>query len=210
MTPTSDAAAPSATTDGSATLHADALAVLSSWVAGDDAQRALRDSYVEFLGVHPDAMWRECVEGHLTGSTLVLSHDRSHVLLTLHSKVKLWLQMGGHCEPGDTSMRAAAAREALEESGITGLVLSDVPARLDRHRVGCHGGSWDPTVAPQPFGTPGLCWQLDVQYVATAAPGAVETISDESLDLRWWPVDALPADTDAALRALVATALDTP
>ena len=91
-------------------------------------------------------------------------------------------------------MRAAAAREALEESGISGLALSDIPVRLDRHHVGCHGGSW----------------HLDVQYVATAAPGAVEVISDESLDLRWWPVDALPPDTDDALRALVAAALALP
>ena len=189
MTPTSDptARAPEA-------LHADARAVLTAWSPGDVAQGDLRDSYVGFLDVHPDAMWRECVEGHLTGSVLVLSHDRSHVLLTLHSKIKRWLQMGGHCEPGDASMRAAAAREALEESGISGLVLSDAPVRLDRHRVGCHGGSW----------------HLDVQYVATAAPGAVEVISDESLDLRWWPVDALPHDTDDALRALVAAALTTP
>jgi 8-oxo-dGTP pyrophosphatase MutT (NUDIX family) len=210
VTPTPDAVDPAATSDGHLTLHADALAVLTSWVPGDDEQRSLRHSYLEFLGEHADAMWRECVEGHLTGSVLVLSHDRSHVLLTLHSKIKRWLQMGGHCEPGDTSMRAAAAREAHEESGISGLVLSDVPVRLDRHRVGCHGGSWDLSNAPQPFGTPGLCWHLDVQYVATAAAGAVEIMSDESLDLRWWPVDALPDDTDDALRALVSAARHTP
>jgi 8-oxo-dGTP pyrophosphatase MutT (NUDIX family) len=180
--------------EASADLHADGREVLLAWLPPDDEQGALRDSYVEFLDLHPDAMWRACVDGHLTGSTLVLSHDRSHVLLTLHSKIKRWLQMGGHCEPGDTSLRAAAGREALEESGIAGLVLSAAPARLDRHRVGCHGGSW----------------HLDVQYVATAATGAVEVISDESLDLRWWPVDALPHDTDDALRALVTAALRTP
>jgi len=187
-------ATPDPTTHVSESLHADARAVLRTWSPGEAAQVDLRDSYVAFLDVHPDAMWRACVEGHLTGSVLVLSHDRSHVLLTLHSKIKRWLQMGGHCEPGDASMRAAAAREALEESGIAGLVLSDVPVRLDQHRVGCHGGSW----------------HLDVQYLATAAPGAVEVISDESLDLRWWPVDALPADTDDALRALITAALRTP
>lgn len=200
MTPLPEASPGTATTHGtptpeaSADLHADGREVLLAWLPPDDEQRALRDSYVEFLDLRPDAMWRACVDGHVTGSTLVLSHDRSHVLLTLHSRIKRWLQMGGHCEPGDTSLRAAAGREALEESGIAGLVLSAVPARLDRHRVGCHGGSW----------------HLDVQYVATAAPGAVEVISDESLDLRWWPVDALPADTDDALRALITAALRTP
>jgi len=173
-------------------LHSDARAALVAWTARDDepAQLALRDEFVAFLDAHDDAMWRACVEGHLTGSALVLSADRTEVLLTLHPKFGIWLQMGGHCEPGDATMRDAAAREALEESGIDGLVVGAEPARLDRHRVGCHGGSW----------------HLDVQYVAVAPPGAVARISDESLDLRWWPVDALPEKTDDALRRLVATA----
>jgi 8-oxo-dGTP pyrophosphatase MutT (NUDIX family) len=182
--------APSAYDPGA--LHADARAVLSAYDPGDDvAQRALASEYVAFLDAHDDGMWRACVEGHVTGSVLVLSADRTQVLLTLHSTIKRWLQMGGHCEVGDASLRDAAAREGLEESGIPGLVVSDVPLRLDRHRVGCHGGSW----------------HLDAQYAAVAPADAVAVISDESLDLRWWPVDALPHDTDDALRALVATAL---
>ena len=172
-------------------LHVDARAELARWVSADPGQRALRDAYLEFLDTHDDAMWRACVPGHLTASTLVLAHDRRSVLLTLHGKIGRWLQMGGHCEPGDATLRDAATREAHEESGIAGLRLTAVPVRLDQHRVGCHGGAW----------------HLDVQYVAVAAPGAVEVISEESLDLRWWPVDALPADSDDALRHLVAAAL---
>ena len=33
---------------------------------------------------------------------------------------------------------------------------------------------------------------LDVRFVAVAEPGAEGVVSDESLDVRWWPVDALP------------------
>ena len=175
----------------STTLHHDAVGVLTACSPADGHQSALRDDYLAFLAAHDDAMWRACVDGHLTGSALVLSADRTEVLLTLHPKFGIWLQMGGHCEPDDATLRDAAAREALEESGIDGLVVSPEPARLDRHRVGCHSGSW----------------HLDVQYVAIAPTDAVAAISDESLDLRWWPVDALPADTDDALRALVAAAL---
>ena len=175
------------------TLHDDAREVVSGWTAPDEEQDALRRDYVAFLDEHHDATQRACVDGHLTGSALVLSADRTRVLLTLHPKFHRWLQMGGHCEPGDLTLRDAAAREALEESGIEALELSASPVRLDRHRVGCHGGSW----------------HLDVQYAAVAPPDAAPVISDESLDLRWWPVDALPPDTDDSVRRLVDAVLST-
>ena len=37
---------------------------------------------------------------------------------------------------------------------------------------------------------------LDVRYIAIAPPAACEVTSDESLDVRWWPVDALPPESD--------------
>ncbi|MBI1376800.1 MAG: NUDIX domain-containing protein [Frankiales bacterium] len=171
-------------------MHADAEHVLRTWAAPDAAQESLRREYLDFLARHADAPYRSCVPGHLTASALVVSPARDRVLLTLHAKIGRWLQMGGHCEPDDAGLHAAAAREAREESGIEGLVLGAEPVRLDRHRVGCHGGSW----------------HLDVQYVAVAPPGAVHVISEESLDLRWWPVDALPELADDALERLVAAA----
>ena len=33
---------------------------------------------------------------------------------------------------------------------------------------------------------------LDLQFVARAPAGAQIVVSDESVDLRWWPIDALP------------------
>nr|WP_216653702.1 NUDIX hydrolase [Nocardioides sp. zg-DK7169] len=179
-------------------MHADALAVLDAWAAPSPAQEALRVRYVEHLRAHPDGVRRECRPDHLTASTLVLSADRSRVLLTLHAKARRWFQLGGHCEDTDATLGGAALREASEESGLDGLVLTAAPVHLDEHVVPFCGRADAPG---------GPVHHLDVRFVAVAPADAVHTISEESLDLRWWPVDALP---DPELADLVEHALATP
>ncbi|MEV4615445.1 NUDIX hydrolase [Kitasatospora sp. NPDC049258] len=180
-------------------LHADAVRTLGSWVGADAGQQRLRQDYLDHLAAHPDGMWRACRPAHLTASALVLDRAGGRVLLTLHPKVGRWLQMGGHCEPGDLDLAAAALREAVEESGIPDLTLLTVdgrpaPVKLDRHAVRCAGKD-------QPENT-----HLDVQYLALAPAGAEALISEESLDLRWFDLDGLPGSTDDSVRELVAIA----
>ena len=87
-----------------------------------------------------------------------------------------------------------ALREAREESGVAGLRLLPDPVDLDRHALG---------------GAFGRCREhLDVAYAAVAPAGAVPRTSDESDDVAWWPVAALPdgvvADLPARLDRVVA------
>lgn len=181
-----------------APLHADARRVLSLWTAPDAAQDRLRDDYVTHLDTYADAVLRDCRAGHITASTLIIDPARASVLLTLHPVVGRWLQTGGHCEPDDATLLAAAAREAAEESSIDDLVIDAIPVRLDRHAVRCRADGGDATVLDH----------LDVQFVAVAPPLARERRTDESLDLRWWAWDRLPDGTDDSVRALVAAALE--
>ncbi|MCX4611637.1 NUDIX hydrolase [Streptomyces mirabilis] len=168
------------------TLHDDAVLVLKQY----EDQEELRQVYLDHLSEHPDGMWKACTAGHVTASALVIDPAGGRVLLTLHRKLQMWLQMGGHCEPGDPTLAAAALREATEESGIAGLILlPGGPVTLDRHAI------------PAPCN-----WHLDVQYAALAPAEAVAAISEESLDLRWFPYEEVADVADASVvRLLEAT-----
>lgn len=165
-------------------LYDDAVLVLKDY----EDQAELRQAYLDHLEAHPDGMWKACEEGHITASALVIDPEQERVLLTLHKKIRMWLQMGGHCEPADDTVTAAALREATEESGISGLrLLPGGPVRLDRHHTPC-------------------ALHLDVQYAALAPSGAVEAISEESLDLRWFAYDEVADVADeSVVRLLEAT-----
>ena len=109
------------------------------------------------------------------------------------------MQTGGHCEPADTSLSAAAGREAREEGGIPSVGVVGVPLRLDRHEVMCRDDS----------GHSSSLDHLDVQWLAIAPANSTPRMSAESADLRWWPWDGLPTGTtgaDASVHALVAAA----
>ncbi len=175
------------------TLLIDALAVLDGWVAPSPSQETLRASYAEHLRAHPEALFRSGHPDHLTASALVLSADRSRVLLTLHAKAQQWFQFGGHLEPGDSTLGGAALREATEESGVLALRLDPDPVHLDLH--------------PVPFcGPRGEARHLEVRFSMTASDGMDHAVSGESLDVRWWPVAKLPTE-EASMRELVGLAL---
>ncbi len=62
---------------------------------------------------------RKNFTGHITASGMIYRPETEELLLLEHVQLKKWLQPGGHVEPTDDSVLAAAIREVREETGIT-------------------------------------------------------------------------------------------
>ncbi|NKY86022.1 NUDIX hydrolase [Nocardia veterana] len=167
-------------------LHASATELLEKWSPATSPEQSLREAMLAFLGSAPRGCLREHAPGHITASAVVFSADEREVLLTLHPRVGRWIQLGGHCEPTDETVEAAALREATEESGIAGLVVEPGLYGAQAHPITCS------------LGVPTR--HLDLLFKIRAPRGAVPVRSAESTDLRWWPVGALPTDSDVLLR----------
>lgn len=177
-------------------LHSsDDLDVARAHIDGvtDPAQRDVREQMLGFVDAHPDALLRTCAPGHLTGSALVVDPDTRRVLVLHHTKLRRWLQPGGHAD-GDANLAAVALREATEETGIDGLRVAVPAVDLDVHLVE------PPKEHPH--------HHYDVRFLVVAPPGAIATGNHESTALRWVAADELPElGCDVGLQRLAAGAL---
>ena len=181
----------------SALLHADALRLLTGWQATTGEGDEARKRTLTLLAAGPVAMSRDHRPGHVTASALVVDDDR-RVLLCLHGRLGLWMQLGGHCEPGDDALAAAALREATEESGIDGLQIQPDPIDVDVHEVRC---------APAGGGPATSSVHYDVRFLVRCPAGSVERMSDESAALSWFHPGTLPSPLASATTRQLAPAL---
>lgn len=166
----------------------DAIATLTRFEAVDSDQAELRRAYLAALA-DDTAVFKAGPAIHLTASCIVFDHRSERVLLTMHAKARAWLQFGGHLEVGDPTLYAAARREVREESGIDDVEVDPRVLELHRHTLGARFGR--------------CAEHLDVRFAGWAPPGAEPQCSPESLDVRWWPIDALPAEVVSDLGMLI-------
>lgn len=118
---------------------------------------------------------------HVTASAIVIS--TAGVVLHRHKRLGLWLQPGGHVDPGETPAEAAV-REVREETGLDARHTEDPPRII---HVDVHAGSRGHT-------------HLDVRYLLHAPPDPPEPPAGESQRVAWYALPDAIAVADPGLR----------
>lgn len=184
------------------TLPSDASRDLRSLLLGhvpaDELENAHLRRMVALIDVAADPFARSHFDpGHFTASAFVLSPDESSLLLILHGKLGLWLQPGGHIDPTDVDVIAAARREVAEETGLDGAdveMSSDLGPLLD---LDIH------PIPPNPRKGEPSHEHFDVRILLRATTWSFRAGSDAK-DARWVPLpDVQDAGTDDSVRRAV-------
>ena len=178
-------------------LHADASRLLGGWVATSDEADLARRQTLELLSAGTTTVSRAHRSGHVTASALVVD-DAGRLLLCLHGRLNLWMQLGGHCEAADPTLAAAALREATEESGIAGLTIDPNPIDVDVHEVRCTPADNEPASSSIHY---------DVRFLLRCPPNATAQISHESKALEWFTPTTLPTPLAPATTRQIPPAL---
>jgi 8-oxo-dGTP pyrophosphatase MutT (NUDIX family) len=163
--------------------------VLALPAPADLRERRSRLRLLEAIGRLPGPFARLAGPTHVTGSAIVVGPPG--VVLHRHKRMGIWLQPGGHLEPGETPWQAAW-REAAEETGLTLRHPAGGPRLV---HVDVHAA---------PLGHV----HLDLRYLLLAADADPAPTPGESQDVRWftWP-EALAIADDGLAGALRTMAL---
>lgn len=92
--------------------------LLQVHVASDEREEADRCAMVRFAHELDDPLSRNEPKAHFTASAFVIDESCMRTCLVQHVKLDRLLQPGGHVEPFDLSLEAAALREAREETAL--------------------------------------------------------------------------------------------
>lgn len=166
--------------------------LLEALVPADAVEAAHRDALVALSHAPGDPFARDHWDpGHFTASAFVLAPDADEVLLIHHGKLHRWLQPGGHVDPDDADVIAAALREVAEEAGLVDVdVVGDGLFDVDVHAIPARKA--DPEHG-----------HFDVRVLLRARTRAF-TAGSDAKDAKWVALDGVTAEEsdESVLRAV--------
>ena len=166
----------------------DLLHVIRASVAArrpvDARERSSIDAFVDAFDRLEQPLSELADRRHVTASAIVVSDDGQRVLLHRHKRLGLWLQPGGHIDPGEAPWEAAR-REAAEESGLPASLASPELLHVDVH--------------PGPRGHT----HLDLRYLVTSPRVPPAPPEGESQEVAWFAWHQAVAMADAGLEGVL-------
>ena len=100
------------------TRRAVLVRMLQLHVTSDEREEADRCAMVRLAHELAEPLSRSEPSAHFTASAFVVDEGGARDCLVQHVKLDRLLQPGGHIEPSDLSLEAAALREAREETAL--------------------------------------------------------------------------------------------
>lgn len=148
------------------------LDLLNLHKSQDPAEQQMTQRTIDFVNTYPNCFDRELLIGHITGSAWIIDKSGEFVLLTHHRKLDRWFQPGGHCD-GDCDVMGVAMKEAIEETGVTEIEISDQHIfDIDIHEI------------PERKGIPAHL-HYDIRFLFRADKNLPLIVTEESNDLGW-------------------------
>ncbi|NUK92127.1 NUDIX domain-containing protein [Streptomyces lunaelactis] len=168
-------------------------------ITPDEIREALND----YLDVHPDEKWRLApipelpdadadiasrkeFHGHVTAGA-ILADPAGRILHIHHRALNRWLLPGGHLEPEDRSLLAAAQRELTEETGIVASVVIPAghrPLHIDAHHIPANPTKHEPDHR-----------HFDFRYLFRTSADVIELQTEEVTAAAWRHADTIENET---------------
>lgn len=94
------------------------ISLVEQHTAFDEQEQLDVAAVLSFLNKYEDCFSRANLKGQISVSAFVVTEDFEQLVMVHHKKIGKWFQPGGHTEPEDVSVEAAARREVEEETGL--------------------------------------------------------------------------------------------